>query len=161
MSITSESPAAAVTLEKDELPLAGVLSKENEPPLAAVMLEKDEPLKAVTLREEPLAAVTLDKGEIEEASTLRVRSLDDAEAVPPLEAVDLAAPVRDRPDRVVAVDEFRAREGEHEVRSQLAPCRRAHATGSARAGCDVQDERIHNRPRVEPLVALAHPLVDQ
>ena len=102
-------PAAAPPAELGSVELEEVAHGEqgtHEAPLEAL------PLPAVPFKEElPLAAVTFNKEEeSKEAATPGSHALYDAEEVPLLEAVDLAPPVRDFPDRVVAVDEFRARE---------------------------------------------------
>jgi hypothetical protein len=107
-------PAELTSVELEEVAL-GEQGTQAAPleslPLASVPFEEELPAAAVTIKEElPAAAVTFKKEESKEAAPPRAHSLDDAEEVPLLEAVDLAPPVRDFPDRVVAVDEFRARE---------------------------------------------------
>jgi serine/threonine protein kinase len=107
-------PAELRSVELDEVTL-GEQGTQEAPleslPLASVPFKEELPAAAVTFKEElPAAAVTIKQEESTEAAPPRAHALDDAEEVPLLEAVDLAPPVRDFPDRVVAVDEFRARE---------------------------------------------------
>ena len=133
------------------LPIAGVLFERNRvdspPAPPAVALEPAEPTPAelkpaelepaelveVPLQESatqeasleaPLAEVTLDevtlKEDALEDATVRPRALEDAE-VPLVGALDLGPAPRDLGDRVVAVDEFRAREAANQKPDRAWP----------------------------------------
>ena len=115
-----DSPAAppAVALEPAE-PKPAELVEAPLQESATQEASLEAPLAEGTLAEVTLNEVTLKEDALEDA-TVRSRALEDA-AVPLIGALDFAPAERDPSDRVVAVDEFRAREAANQKPDRAWP----------------------------------------